>query len=483
MKEKGTIIIITFLAMGILIIFGVYFLSLTLSESKISKAQKIAAETYYLTESGINEAIWKLKNDETGADGDVPWKICFTTSSISDGCPDCKTWSSTFTRNYIPDSTTTVSINNSDCAAGEIVATSSITFSLGKNSQRVIKIKVIKTLGTLTENSPIFSGKPSGEINIISSEINVYDGNIFSNQNINIKNESNVSVYDNQFTGEQEGKVLSPSNINLDSNAFLYASGTCDNGNFFCEGYCEFPDDCPPDSSEMPAIDFDSPSIYSYRSKAQEAENQGQCKATGKYSDGSTVFEKNECIYSESEFKDLLWQVGLGGKLILEHKTNGSAISTYYVEGGIDLQGGRYLEINGVLIADGTINIGEKLKWGQDEGYSQLTINDPGVGIPSGLLTKAKMNFGNFSSFQDVNIVGLVYSQDEMQFIGSPHPFNATGGMIARKVSFTSCFSPFNLYLDNAVIREGVWGGPLPPPGGTMPYSPVITVEHWEESY
>ena len=463
--------------MGILIIFGIYFLSLALSESKISKAQKIATESYYLAEAGINEAIWKLKNDETNADGDVPWKTCFTTSSISVGCPDCKTWSSTFIRNYIANSTTTVSITNSDCATGEIIATSSIAFSSGKNSQRVIKIKVIKTLGSLTVDSPIFSGKPSGEITIISSKINVYDGNIFSNQNINIKNESVVNVYDNQATDEQEGKVLSSSNINLDSNALLYASGTCSSNR--CEDECDIPGDCPPSPVEMPAIDFDSPDIYSYKSKAIQAQNEGQCSI--KDSTGNLL--SSDCVFSENDFKNLLLQVGAGGKLILEHKSNENATSVYYIEGGLNLQGGRHLEINGILIADETINLGQKFKWGQDEGFSQITINDPGIGVPSGLLTKAKINFGNFSSFQDINIVGLIYSQDEMRFTGIPDIFNLTGGMIARKISFTSCFSPFNLYLDNTIIREGVWGGSLPPPGGTIPYSPVITVEHWEESY
>lgn len=478
MKEKGVVIIITFLIMGILMIFGVYFLSLALAESRISKIQEVAVQSYYLAESGINESIWKLKNDEINTDGDVPWKICFTTSSISSGCPDCTNWSSTFTRNYNSNSTTTVSIVNSDCARGEITATSSISFSSGKTSQRVIKIKVLKSLGSLSANSPVFSGSPSGEITINFSKINIYNGNLFSNNNINIKNSSRVEIYDDQTSPDQEGKTLAVNNINKDVNSVLYASGTCDDGNF-CDGYCEIPDDCPPIALDMPAIDFDSASIYSYKSKAIQAQNEGQCSV--KDSTGNLI--SSNCVFTEGEFEDLLWQVNEGGTLILEHKSNGNATSTYYVEGGIDLKGGRRLEVNGILVADETINIGERYGWNGDGGFSQITINDPGSGIPSGLLTKSKINFGLFSSFQDINITGLVYSQDEMRLISVPHNFNLTGGSMARKFSLMSCDSSLNFYLDNEIIREGVWGGSMPPPGGSVPYSPVITVEHWEESY
>lgn len=487
MKEKGVIIIVTFLIMGILMILGIYFLSLALAESKISKIQEVAVRSYYLAESGVNEAIWKLKNDETDIDGDVPWKICFTTSSVASGCPDCVNWSSTFTRNYSPDSTTTVSIINSNCARGEITATSEISFSSGKTSQRVIRIKVLKSLGSLSADSPVFSGSPSGEITINFSRINIYNGNLFSNNNINIKNSSIVKIYDNQASPDQEGKTLARSNINRDINSLLYASGTCSSDecticNPFpgeCLGYCDPIEDCPPDYVDMPAIDFDSASSYSYKSKAVQAQNEGQCSV--KDSIGNLI--SSDCVFTEGEFEDLLWQVGEGGSLILEHKSNGNATSTYYVEGGIDLKGGRSLEVNGVLIADKTIDIGEKYSWKGDGGFSQIKINDPGFGIPSGLLTKSKINFGLFSSFQDINITGLIYSQDEIRLVGIPNNFNLTGGAMARKFSLMSCNSPLNFYLDNEVVREGVWGGSMPPPGGGIPYSPVITVEHWEESY
>ena len=172
--QKGTVVIVSFLILGTLPILGLYFLSFTLSETKISKSHIKGMETYYLAEAGINEAIWKLKNDEITTDGDDPWEKCFVTSTVS--CADCGTWSDSFVRNYKENTTTTVSVNNSQCGGGQIVATSTVLLANNMVSQRVVKIKIFKALGSLTENSPIFAGAPSGETTIQSSILNVYNG-------------------------------------------------------------------------------------------------------------------------------------------------------------------------------------------------------------------------------------------------------------------------------------------------------------------
>ena len=75
--QKGVIIIIASLTLGILLLLGIYFLSFTITESKISESQKVATKTYYLAEAGINEAIWKLDNDTITTDGDDAWKSDF----------------------------------------------------------------------------------------------------------------------------------------------------------------------------------------------------------------------------------------------------------------------------------------------------------------------------------------------------------------------------------------------------------------------
>jgi len=175
-----------------------------------------------------------------------------------------------------------------------------------------------------------------------------------------------------------------------------------------------------------------------------------------------------------------LWQVGPDGTLTLNNEIT-------YVTGGIELKGGRRLQINGTLVADSTIDIGEKQCWtnnGQkDCGYDQITVSDPGEGKPSGILTKGKINFGLYSSYQNFEIVGLVYANDEISLVSMPSAFTIRGGILGRKISVTSAWHNLNIYLDNTIITEGIWGGSKPPEGTAPPYSPVVTVEHWEESY
>ncbi|GAI18036.1 unnamed protein product, partial [marine sediment metagenome] len=301
-----------------------------------------------------------------------------------------------------------------------------------------------------------------------------------------IKKQSTVNVYDNPATDIQEGKVLVVGNcddekINASSICCVNicnTTSTCgcdpDSENLFKE--CE-EDGCPPneDKFDMPPIDW-----LSYYNKAKQAEFYGLCSVSGKkfYQEVATTLS-NKCIFTGQQFEDLWDKVGLGGTLILEHKTNEFAISTYYVEGGITVDWERHLKINGVLVVDKSVYIGN---W--CNGY--LVINDPGPGIPSGLLTQGKMKFGGWFFFwgQDVDVEGLLYSNEEFTINGNPHIFTVVGGIIGRKFHFTYGWNnPLNIYLDNNIIKEGVWGGPQPPVGELLEYSPVVTVEHWEESY
>ncbi len=443
-QEKGVILIVSVLILGVLLTLGAYFLTFTLTESRISKSQIAGIQDYYLAEAGVNEAIWKLKNDPV-------WKSNFETP------PGCYNWSANFSRSntLLPNSSYQAQIQNSDCARGQIIATSSLNLALGKAAQRVVKIKVLKAYGSLTGEGAVFSGGASENIDINASVINVYDGNLFSNHNLDIKWLSDVNVFDNPETEILEGKALAADNLNVSWNSTLDATATCAEN--ICQGNCT-EEGCPPVQISMPMVDFDSGDANSYKSKAS---------TTGS-------------IYTDAKFADLLWQVGQDGTLTLNNEVT-------YVTGSIDLKGGRRLVINGTLVADGTINIGEVNCWsnkGQKHcGYNRITINDPGVGKPSGLLTKGKINFGLYSSFQNINITGLIYANDEARLVSVPWSFTINGGILARKIAITSAWAALNIYLDNSIILEGLWGGSKPPGGTTPPYSPVVTIEHWEESY
>ncbi len=460
-SEKGIVLIISVLILGVLLTLGAYFLIFTLTESRISKSQIVASQTYYLAEAGINEAIWKLKND-------TEWKDNFEAE------PGCYTWSAGFSRNdiLIPDSSYYVQIQNSDCARGQIIATSTLSISAGRIAQRVVETKVFKAIGSLTGDSGFFSGGTSENIDISASIVNLYNSNFFSNNNANISQQSQVSVFDDPETEKSEGKTLIVKNLGISNNSVLNATASCSKN--ICQGDC-LEEGCPPASISMPMIDFDSSDPNSYKNKATLAQTMGQCSILCNGTECST-----KCLFAASEFSDLLWQVGQGGTLTLNNTVT-------YVTGAIDLSGHRKLVVNGTLVADGTINIGERYCWmnkGDKQcGNSQITINDPGVNIPSGLLTKSKINFGPYSSFQNIEATGLIYANDEIRLVSVPWTFNIYGGILGRKISVTSVWSALNIYFNNTIILEGIWAGPKPPEGQTPPYSPVVTIEHWEEAY
>jgi len=374
----------------------------------------------------------------------------------------------------------TIQNSASTCASGEIIATSTIALTGGKTAQRVVKTKVVRNLGSLTRNSSLFTGSPSGNVTIWDSTMNIYNGNMFIKNNLHIKGSGRVNVYDDPATDMQEGKVLVAGqcinciisdNLNSSSTCaanICHTTSTCgcypDTEGLFEE--CQ-QDGCPPDKDKFvlpPAVlDF-------YRSEAENAQN---CKVVGKDREGNQLFDSNKCVFEGHEFRNLLNDVGGEGTLILGDETDGSVAPVYYVKGWFAVLWGKRLEINGVLVADKTVDI--------SGGY--LTVNDPGPGIPSGLLTQKWMIVsGGLFSQQAFDVEGLLYSEREISLIGSFHTINIKGGIIANKFSF-KWSDPLNIYFDEDIIKEGMWGGSQPPSDYPLSYSPVVTVEHWEESY
>ncbi|MFH1582203.1 MAG: hypothetical protein ABIA08_00350 [bacterium] len=460
-QQKGIVLILTLMTLGILLLLAAYFLTFSLTETKISQNQIAAAKTYYLAEAGVNEAIWKLKNDST-------WKDNFETE------PGCTIWSDSFSREgtLFSNGSYQVSIENSDCARGQIFATSTLSLPKMKTAQRVIKTKVFKSLGSLTGDGAVFSGGNSENVDINASILNIYDGNLFGNNNVNISWWSEVNIYDNPVTESVEGKALANNNLNISSNSIVNATSFCAKN--ICQGDC-LDEGCPPSNIAMPMIDFDSEDENSYKNKANAAQDSGLCSVL---CDGIEC--ETKCVFTSNQFEDLLWDMGQDATLTLNNDIT-------YVTGPIEIKGGRRLVINGTLVVDGTIDIGERNCWTRrgekDCGFNQITINDPGVDIPSGLLTKDKLNFGSYSSFQNIEMVGLIYANDEIRIVSLPYAFNLIGGILGRKVSFTSVWEEFNIFLDNSIILEGVWAGPKPPEGVRPSFSPIVTIEHWEEAY
>jgi len=474
-RQKGTILLITFLAMSTLFILGSYLLVFTLTDFKISKSQESGIKTYYLAEAGINEAIWKLKNDDIISDGDSAWKLDFIDLN-KNPYPDGSYWQASFSRDF-GNGSYTITIKNTTRGKGEIISTATLPLPESKTSRRIVKTTVFKALASPTENSAVFTGGPSENIDINFSNVEVDKGNLFSNNNLNISWGSIVRVYDDPDTEDiLEGQILAANNYN--SSGTITAQAICAKNSCTpnCPDYTPGETECPPTPVSVPVVDFDSTNPYSFKSRAQAAENSGQCQAL---CNGTPC--SNQCVYSANEFEDILWQTGQGGTLTLNNVIT-------YITGSVDIKGGRYVIVNGSLVVDDNVYIGERYSWTRqgrkDSGFSQITVNSPGENLPSGILTKRKINFGLYCAFQEINITGVIYANDEIRIISVPTSFNVVGGIIGRKLSLTSMWQWLNIVLNNDIIIYGLGykinDTPVSP---DSTFSPVITIDHWEESY
>lgn len=243
---KGFVLIATILIMAMLLMLGIFVVDSVLTELKISASQTVATQAYYLAESAVAEAVWKLKNDDS-------WKQNFETD------PD---WTVTYTRDQVfsANKSYRIEIANSRAAMGQITATGFVALANGHTARRVIKADVYKPLAEsiIGENGE----SSDGNIDLSGSVMNVHDGGVFSNGNIILNNDSILNV---------EGIVKATGNV-LANDSAVNAEGIQSHN---------LPPE--PDPLPFPLIIFNEPgNPNSYKDRA------GQ-------------------IYTENQFEDLLW--------------------------------------------------------------------------------------------------------------------------------------------------------------------------------
>ena len=83
--KNGSVLIFAILILAVMLFLASYFISFSLTGSQMSSSQANATKTYYLAEAGIQEAIFKLKNDAS-------WKNAFETKPTTED-PTCSSWS------------------------------------------------------------------------------------------------------------------------------------------------------------------------------------------------------------------------------------------------------------------------------------------------------------------------------------------------------------------------------------------------------
>ena len=402
--QHGFILIATVIVMSLLLFLSTYVISFSITELKISSSQSAATQAYYLAESGVAEAIWRIKNDSS-------WKNSFETSD---------NWNISYTRDpaLYPNGSYRIDIQNTGLARGEITVTGYIRVG-NSTAQRVIKTTVYKAIG----DNPMedISEYADGNIDMSGTTLTVYNGGIFSNGNVTANFFSNINVDKalratgnlvKNWTSEVNASLINTHNENPPAPAPL----------------------------PMPAVSFDNPSDpSSYKSRADH-------------------------VYTAQQFSDLLW-----------NNTNLTLDGITYVTGDVSIKGTQDLTINGTLVADGDITLGENTLfccWDWKCDRSHITINKPATSSPSGIIAKGRVDFELCLSSLDGE--GIIYANDKINVLSLPNGISITGGIFSRKITLTSLWQGFEIIYDNDAIIYAL-GNPL--------FSPIVTVEHWEEEY
>ena len=401
--NQGYVLMTSIFVVILLLLMGGYYLNFALSEYRIAKSQTVGVQDYYLAEAGVHEMIWQLKNNED-------WKDSFETDP---------NWSEEFTRNndLVPGGSYTVSVQNSDLAQGEIISTGTMVVQ-GQISQRVIKTTVYKAIGeNPTEDLAVYD---NGNIDFTASSVNVYNGGLFSNNNVLVKLLSTIDV---------NKKVEAVNHVDVHFGSTVNAG----------EGIFDSDSTPPtPEAKPQPAVDFDSEDPNSLKNLAIAQDH----------------------LFTEKEFEDFLDDNPV---VVLDS-------GVYYVTGKIEIKRNMHVTLNGILAADQSIDVGTSWKPIGGEG-AKLTINHT-TGEPSGLMSKHKIDFGAYTNL--ININGLLYSLEEIRMVSLPKRFDILGGFYSRKLQTISVWEDLNITYDSETVNSAI---------GTPPASPTIYVDHWEEEY
>lgn len=233
--NRGFILIATTLITALILLLAGYLLNFTLTELRISTSQAAATQAYYLAESGVAEAIWKITNDPT-------WKSSFESNP---------NWTVHYSRNSAmhPGWSYDIDITNSGNAKGRIVVTGKVARGASV-AQRVIETSVFKAMG----ENPLgdVAEYADGNIEITASVIRVHQGGLHSNNNIQLKGWSTANV---------DGAASAGNNIILSTYSNIISATRTEHAIRL----------------DMPAVSFDSAGDPdSYKSRANQIYTESQ---------------------------------------------------------------------------------------------------------------------------------------------------------------------------------------------------------------
>jgi len=343
------------------------------------------------------------------------WKLQ-NDSSWKNNFETDQNWSGSFTRNntLINNSSYIVTVQNIDYANAIITATSTISVR-GIDAQRVVQASAFKAISNqIVEGNALVS---NGDIEGIGSVIDIIGGGLSANGDIDL-------MLFSDWTTTKTAKAVN--DVDITSSSSLTAT----------EGVFDSNNPPIPLAILMPEIDFDSTATSSYKSLADQ-------------------------VYTANEFKKLLKDYPV---TILDGIT--------YVTGNIFIKKGDILTINGILVSDGSIKIGNG--YSQNQEPASLTVVKT-EREPSGLISKKNISIGGFSTNIDVD--GLIYAGGDFIITdGILQNVNVSieGAIIAQDIKILMSWDATVLTLNEQYIADTL---------GTPLFSQVLFINHWEEEY
>lgn len=423
-QKKSYVLISVLVIMMVMLAIAYILADVLFSEMAIARNQKAATTSFHLAEAGVQEAVWRLQYEPTARDkflNTVDGETVFShdPALLSGGSYN-------------------VNITNTAKGAAKIISTGFFAFGI-KTAQRKILVNVTQatTPPPYDYDAAIFTGGSTGEedITVTAAELNITNGGgLLSSRDIwhtistvNVSKDifANRNIWLNLSTVTATGDILAHGNIR-NTGSTVTANSVQSN--------------VPERTLAMPSIDVTSDCLVNINSYKCLAQGQNQ-------------------YFTASDFSKKLKDAG---SLTFD--------GIVYVAGNVNIDWWRSLTVNGVLVTEGSVDVGGPVRKGT------LTINHV-EGQPSGVITLSKFTGWAYSV---INITGLVYVGDRFSFDPwfnldpNTKDINIEGGILSRHFEGRG-LRTINIEFNKDLINEVLKPDP--------PETPIIQFQHWEEEY
>lgn len=409
--------------MLVLVSITYLFASAVFADLAIARNNKGAQIAFNLAEAGVQEAIYKVRDDP----------------AIRSQFLNNPTYNQTFTHSpaLINNGSYSYTIHNT--AKGVATVTSTASFTMGlRTAQRMTRVVIAQAFTNgYQDTSAMFTDAQSsstGDLEFNGATINIYDGGLTAGRDLNLSQGSIVKAekdvkYVKDWSLKQSSTLKYDCLIGSDPDPLVNPPANCDSGD---PSVRSAPVHVLSDGVTIPMINIDGDNGYK---SVAEALNQ---------------------VFTPQQFLNLIPPNGQTATF------NGIV----FITGGLNLDGNRNIIINGVLASADNITIGSNS--GSDQ--TTLTLN-PNSNGDAGIITSSTIGIqskGNLSG------TGLLYalSSNGLTFNNSTRAVDLIGGILARKITVTN--RTVNIHFDSSVINNTL---------GNPNDTPVVELSHWEEEY